>query len=133
MLTFLKVLGQVVVRGLGFAQALAPVAIQLMPNSAGTIQTISKDITEVLNCVVTAEAMGQSVALTGPQKLQAATVMIEQIISSAAVMTGKSIANVELYHKAMSEFAQAGCDLLNSLHPEVVSTSIPVIPAVVAK
>lgn len=130
-LTFLKVLGQVIIKGLGFAQAIAPAVIQLLPNSAGTIQTISRDITEILHCVITAEAMGQATGLSGPQKLVAATVMIEQVISSGAVMTGKTIANPELYHKAMSEFAQAGCDLLNSLHPDVASQSIPVVTSVV--
>lgn len=126
-MTFLKLLGSILVKGLGFAQAIAPAVIQLLPNSAGTVQTISKDITEVLHCIITAEAMGQATGLSGPQKLVAATIMIEQIVSSSAVMTGKAIANPDLYHKAMSEFAQAGCDLLNSLHPDVTSTSIPVI------
>ena len=130
--TFLKLAGQVIVKGLGFVQAAAPAIIQLIPNSAGTMQTVSKDISEVLQCVITAEAMGQSVGLTGPQKLTAATVMVEQIVSSMSVMTGKTIANPELYHKAMSEFAQAGADLLNSLHAQVDSQSIPVSPQATA-
>lgn len=126
-LTFLKLAGQVIVKGLGYVQAAAPAIIQLLPNNAGQIQTISKDINEVLQCVITAEAMGQATGLTGAQKLIAATVMVEQIVSSMSVMTGKTIANPDLYHKAMSEFAQAGADLLNSLHAQVQSQSIPVV------
>lgn len=93
------------------------------PASAPTVTKVESDLVQMNNVITNIEAVGQALTLPGPSKLQAAIPLVGQVISGSAFMVGKSIANQDLYNKAMQEFAQASADLANSLHPSTNTTN----------
>lgn len=122
-MTFLKKIGSLLVQGVAVISGLTPLLKVVLPNAAGTIDTVTNDLQAFKTIIVTVEGMGQAVGLTGPQKLAASLPSIEQAILSSAALVGHKINDEALFKKAVGEYAQATADLLNSLHDSVESES----------
>jgi lysozyme family protein len=107
---------------------------QAAPGAAGVINTIESDLTEFASIITDietgfagAQASG-AVALppqTGPLKLAAAVPLVSQQVLKSAVMKGQEVKNEALYKTAVTGYAQATVDLLNSLDPKTVKTAKP--------
>lgn len=125
-MTFLKLLGSLILKGLAIVTEFAPAVQQLIPNSAGVLSVVSKDLSEMYQVIANVEAVGQMQGLAGPDKAKAAAPLIAQIVLASAGMAGKQIADPALFDKACVEIAGGIADVLNSVHPVVATTSVAV-------
>ena len=119
---FLSILGQVLLKGTAIFTGFAPLLQATMPGQSGTIQTISKDLSQIADIVAQVEAAGQALSLPGDQKLAMATPMVAQIIISSSMLAKHQIADPVLFKQGCSKVASGMADVLNSLHgnPEIV-------------
>lgn len=125
-MTFLKKLGTIVVQVAGFLSGVGPLFAKVNPQSASVVATVTSDVTQFANLIATVEAIGQSLGLSGADKLKAAIPLFSQALLQSEFMVGKKIANPTLFTQASSEFAQASVDFLNSLSGDsVVAGAVP--------
>jgi lysozyme family protein len=104
------------------------------PVTTGALTTVGSDLTDIATIITDietgfagAQASG-AVALpaqTGPLKLAAAVPLVSQQVLKSAVMKGQEVKNEALYKTAVTGYAQATVDLLNSLDPKTVKTAKP--------
>lgn len=122
MLTFLKKLGQIIVAGANVFGVFSPMIQQVVPGS-GVVNTVSKDIAEIGNVVVSVEAFGQMAGLPGAQKAKLAGPQIAQILMNSTLLVGKKIHDPVLFAKACASMGGDMADILNSLDPSGVITT----------
>ena len=128
-MTFLKKLGQIIVSGLGIALGFLPTLQAALPNNAGTLQTVSKDLSELLNIIVSVEATGAALGLAGPDKLHAAAPQIAQVLLQSSALAGKPIANQPLFLQGCTDIASGLAEVLNAVHPDAAQTAPSPAPA----
>lgn len=121
-MTFLKKLGQILVNVAGAAAGIGPI-IAPFYGSGGkvdkAIDTGVNDLTSIAQLVVTIETAFAAVpGSTGAQKLQALVPLVSNIISTSQVVSGKKVANSDLFTKGCTEVAQGMVDVLNAIHPD---------------
>lgn len=123
--TFLSKAGQIILQGIQIFMGVAPLITKQYPGATGTVSVVSKDLTEIADAVVQAEAFGQALSLPGAQKLTAAVGPVTQIIMDSSIVAGKKIADPTLFASATKGLASSMADLLNSLHPDSVQAVSP--------
>lgn len=129
-MTFLKKLGEIIVKGLGIATGLLPLVQQLSPGQAGLVQTISQDLSQIAQIIVMVEAAGATLGIAGPDKLRMAAPQIAQILLQSTILVGRPIANPQLLLRAATKFADGMADALNSVHPAAaIETPVASSPA----
>lgn len=123
-LTLLKKIGQVIVKGAAVEAGFAPLVAPLLGSKASAaVGTVTNDLTAAAQVVTQVEAIGQTTGLTGAQKLAAAIPLITNIINTSELISGKNVANRQLFAQGCSEITQGVVDLLNSLDQNNVKTS----------
>ncbi len=85
----------------------------------GMVRAAVNELDQIFQLVIQVEAMGAALALTGPQKLQAAVAAATQIILQSALVAGKKIAQPEVFKRGVSRIVEGVVDVLNSLDGEV--------------
>ena len=123
--TFLSKAGSIILQGIQIFMGISPLIGKQYPGTIGTMSVISKDLTQIGDAIVQAEAFGQALGLAGTQKLQAAIGPVTQIIMDSSLVAGKKVADPVLFASSMKSLASSIADLLNSLHPDSVVTSTP--------
>ena len=120
MLTFLKKLGTILVQVAGAASGIGPILGPFFGSKGGAVETGVNDLTKVASVIVSVETIFGTLppGTTGAQKLAAALPLVAQIIKTSELVSGKKIANDELFTKAIQEYTQATVDLLNAIHPD---------------
>lgn len=113
---FLTILGQILLKGTAIFAGFSPLAQAAFPGQAGTIQTVSKDLSQIADIIAQVEAAGQALKLPGDQKLAMATPMVAQIIISSAMLANHQIADPALFQAGCGKIASGFADILNSLH-----------------
>lgn len=107
------------------AQAAQAVQIAVAPQTSTGNDFLSKAISIVKGVEATGQAASAilgSTALTGPQKLAAATAQISSELAALGV-GGKAVADVDSFAKAAAGFAQATVDYLQAFDQGVVTTA----------
>ena len=125
-LTFLKKLGQVLVKAVGIITGVEPLIAPYLGSAAAPAVTAVNDLTAIGQVVVQAEALFQptaGTAQTGTQKLAAATPLVANIIKTSELVSGKKIADEAGFTAACEKITSAVADLLNSLDESGVKTS----------
>lgn len=122
-MTFLKKLGEILVKGLEIATGIGPLLQGSFPSAAGTIGVIENEFNQIANIVVTVESVGQALQQPGPQKLAAAAPLISQVIMKSSLLANRKIADPVLFQKAVTEIGGGMADLLNSLKDDIDTTS----------
>lgn len=125
-MTFLKKLGQVLLKIVGIAAGVGPVIQPFLGSGAAatTTATVTNDLTAIGSVIVQIETAFAAIpGSTGAQKLQAAIPLVGNIIKTSELVTGKKIANEAMFTQAITEYAQATVDLLNSLDEGAVKTA----------
>jgi hypothetical protein len=125
-MTFLKKLGQVLLKVVGIAAGIGPVITPFLGSGkAGQVAgTVTNDLTSIGSIIVQLETAFAAIpGSTGAQKLQAAIPLVSNITKTSELVVGKKIANETLFTQACTEYAQATVDLLNSIHPDEVKTA----------
>jgi len=120
---FLSKLAQIFAKGLQIVGVFAPIVSQVLPQSAGTVQTVSKDLTEILQATIDAEQVGVALSLKGPDKLKAAIPAVSDIILQSAALANHKIANPDLYNQGVAKIADGAADIVNSLHTDGIQTT----------
>lgn len=126
MLTFLKKLGQILVKVIQVETGIGPIIQPLLGSgkAATTINTVTNDLTSIGQIIVQIETAFAAIPnSTGAQKLQAAIPLVGNIIKTSELVVGKKIANEALFTQAIQEYTQATVDLLNSLDASAVKTA----------
>jgi hypothetical protein len=125
-MTFLKKLGQVLLKIVGIAAGVGPIIEPFLGSgkAATTTTTVVNDLTQIGSVVTTIETAFAAIPnSTGAQKLQAAIPLVGNIIKTSEMVVGKKIANEALFTQAIQEYTQATVDLLNSIDQSEVKTS----------
>jgi hypothetical protein len=125
-MTFLKKLGEVLLKVVGIAAGVGPIVQPFLGSgkAAATAGTVVNDLTAIGSVVVQIEtALAAVPNSTGAQKLQAAIPLVSNIIKTSELVANKKIANEALFTQACQEFTQATVDLLNSIDQGEVKTS----------
>lgn len=116
-LTFLKKIGEDIIKVAGIVTGFEPLALAAMPGVSGAISTVVGDLQQMASIVVSVEAVGASMtpALTGAQKLQAATPQVAQIILKSGALVGHEVADQALFTNGAEQIASGIANVLNSL------------------
>jgi len=125
-MTFLKKLGQVLLKVVAIAAGVGPIIQPFMGSgkAAQVTGTAVNDLTSIGSIIVQIETAFAAIPnSTGAQKLAASIPLIANIIKTSELVSGKKIANEALFTQACQEYAQATVDLLNSIHPDEVKTA----------
>ncbi len=118
-MSFLKKLGQIVVKGLEIVTGFAPVVQSLMPNSTTAIQTVSQDLAQIASIITQMEAVGAALGLAGPDKLRGASPLIAQVILSSSMLANHQVADGALFTQGCTKIGDGMADCLNSLKENV--------------
>ncbi len=116
---FLTKFGQAFLKGLQIVVGFSPLAATLDPQHAGTIQTISQDLTQIAHIVTQIEVAGQAISAPGPQKLQMAAPLVAQILLQSATLANHKVNDEELFMRGATKLADGMADCLNALHSDV--------------
>jgi len=113
-MTFLKKLGQVVLKLIGFWTGFAPLIQQAVTGSQTAAQVADK-LGQAFNVIITAEQMyAAAEGKTGPQKLTAATPFVAQLVQEVDLLAGRHPKNEALFQDAATRLTAALADVLNS-------------------
>lgn len=128
-MTFLKLVASLIIKGLAIIEQFQPAVQAMIPGSTGVVQTVSKDLSELFQVIVSVEAMGQLSGLSGADKAKAAGPLFAQIFLGSSALAGKTIANPTAFQAAAVAAAGNFADMLNAVHPQVASTPVAVSAA----
>ena len=79
------------------------------------IDVVADYTTKAADVVVQAEIFGNALALSGQDKLKAATPAMAQLILKSDLMVGQKIKNPVLFEKGVASITSGFADVLNSL------------------
>ena len=123
---WLKNIGADIAKGTAVAAPLAQLGglavATVAPQTAPPINTFEG----IVSAVVQVEGAAQSItslALTGPQKAQAAGALTAQVLLAMPFMQGKKVADLAKFQAASATIAGGVADLLNSLEGGTAAAS----------
>jgi hypothetical protein len=134
-LGWLKVVGLDLVKGFEIVSGIEPLIAGLLPAgsaAAGVAQTVSADLAQIGNIIVSVEGAAASVAaaapaagaaLTAAQKLAAAVPGVTQVILQSTLLAGRTIENQSLFTASVAQVINGIVGILNSLHANVATTA----------
>lgn len=119
--SFLKVAGEVIANGVTSYFGLPPVFKLPAPSASAT--ATATDVSSIVQAAIQVEAIGKTLGLTGPQKLQALIPQVFAILNSSLALGGKPIAQPALATSGATGISQGIVDFLNSLEPAAINTN----------
>ena len=126
-MTFLKKLGLILGNVAGIVAGVGPIASALFPQQAPQINQSIGVFNQILAIVQQVEVIGNTLQLSGTQKLQAAIVQVGAVIRMTDLVTTHKIADQALFEKGIAGLSQASVDILNSLSSKDLKTDSVVI------
>jgi hypothetical protein len=118
-MTFLKQLGSILAKGLAIAAGVSPlIAPYLGAKGGAVLGTAINDLTSIGSVIVQAEALLQGDA-RGAEKLAAAAPLIESIVKTSEMVSGRKIADDALFTKGCQDLTSSIAEILNSLDPKI--------------
>lgn len=118
-MSWLKKIGSVLVKA---TQVIAGLQPFIPPSGVSVIATVESVIEQALQVVVQVEAMGQALALTGPQKLQAAVAQGTQIFLVWTQKLGHKIGDQAKFTQGVTKVFEGLVDIANSWKDETIKT-----------
>lgn len=120
----LQKIGHALATGLQVLTGFAPSIQLLQPKAGAPLQVISKDLTEMLKIVASAEVLlVHNPALSLDDLLAFEAVQIKQIVLASAAVAGKPVQDPSLIEAACQDFANGCAKILKALHPDAVQTT----------
>lgn len=121
-MTFLKKLGQILAKATAVVVGIEPLLPLLNRPAVTAAGAVVEDkLNQIAGIVVTTEAVGASLQLSGPQKLTAAAPLVAQAVRQSAILAGRPIANAQLFDDSILQLTSAVVGILNSLHDDVAT------------
>ena len=96
----------------------------LMPAPPAALDKGIATLNQIAGIVIQVEAIGQTFAMAGADKLKAAAPLVADVILRSDVLVGRKIKDQALFSKAAGELAGAVADILNSLEDNVDTKSL---------
>lgn len=114
-MTFLKKLGQLVLKIIGITSEVLPL-IQPQLSVIPGEQAVVDKMNQAFTAIVTAEQMFAAANITqsGPQKLEAVKPFIAALVQQVELISGKKPKNEVLFEDAIGRMTSAMADVLNS-------------------
>lgn len=121
-MTFLKKLGQLLLKGTTLAAGVYPLVQPLLGSKAGAaVGTVVNDLNLIAGQVNTIElALSGKI---GADKFAALLPLVAQIIRTSELVSGKEIADEAKFQAGVGEVAQGVVDILNSIHEKEAKTA----------
>lgn len=122
-MSWLKKLGQAVLKGIGIVQQFQPQIAANLPINAAT--KFNDIFGRIVSAVTTTEVVVGAISggKTGADKLLAASALVGQIVQSSELMAGKKIHDEAAFTAAVQRITGGVADLMNSLDGDVVVNS----------
>lgn len=115
-MTFLKKLGQVILRGTEMFAGVSPlIPPQYKEKTTSVVDTLG----QVGHIIVSVEAFGQTLNIAGADKLKAAAPLVAQIILASDMLTGKKIDDPVKFLAGVTKITDGMADIINSLDDKV--------------
>ena len=111
-MTFLSKLGQFLAKAMVIIGIGEPLIQPFLGSAAPQVDKAVNDFTQIGQVVVQAEALIQGSG-TGPQKLQAAAPLVQNIVKTSELVSGKKIANETLFIASCQQLTSAVAGILN--------------------
>ena len=123
MISFLKKLGADLAKFAAIAAGVGPIVLPLLGSGkAATVATTAvNDLTSIGQLALQIETAMQG--QPGAAKLAALIPLVGNVIKTSELVSGKKIANPELFNKAIQEYCQGTVDLLNSIDQSEAKTA----------
>lgn len=120
-MTWLKAAGKI---ALLVGKFVVGVQQMIPPGVIGTLQTVESVLARVLQVIVDVEAMGATLALTGPQKLQAAVAAGTNIFLRWSASMGHKIApeRQSLFTQGVTQVVDGLVKIANSWKSDTIET-----------
>jgi hypothetical protein len=115
-MSWLKKVGTILVKA---AQIIVGVQQILPPGVVGIMQSVEDVLAQALQVIVDVEAMGAALALTGPQKLQAAVAAGTQIFLRWSAKLGRKINDQALFTAGVTQVFDGLVKIANSWKADV--------------
>jgi hypothetical protein len=116
-MTFLKKLGEILRVGTKIIVGFDPLIRNAIPGNRE--DRFLDALKEIRATVITAEAMGQTLNIVGPDKLKMVTPVIAQILLQADGFKGHKIVNEVLFLEGTSDIGSGVAKVLNSFKDDV--------------
>jgi hypothetical protein len=117
---FLKKLGKIILEGSKFLPHVGPIIKAYTPDKVDKIiDRVTDKSREMADVVITAEAVGQALALNGPDKLKASVPLMTQVILRSDILIGRKIDNPVLFTEGVQDLCNGWVKILNSLKDDV--------------
>jgi hypothetical protein len=117
-MTFLKKLGELLVKGAALASGLYPLVGNFFGAKAQAVSgEVVNDLSQISQIVTTVEAVVQTPG-SGAVKLAAATPLVLQILKTSQAFSGKKISDEALAEKGAAGIVQGVVDFMNAIHPD---------------
>ena len=127
-MSFLKKLGMVLAGVASTALGIGPLVTPLLGGgggkATGVVGTITNDLTLIGSVIAQVETIFAGQDGTGPQKFKAAVALVGPIVRTSQLVSGKKIADEAKFKDGINGVTQGIVDVLNSLHPDSVSTEV---------
>jgi hypothetical protein len=127
-MSFLKKLGMVLAGVASTALGIGPIVQPLLGGGSGkaanVIATVTNDLTAIGSVIAQVETIFAGQDGTGPQKFKAAIALVGPIIMTSQLVSGKKILDPQKLKDGIAGVTQGMVDVLNSLHPDSVSTEV---------
>lgn len=123
---FLKKLGGVLAKGIGYVTGFGPLVASSIPGDKddAIIGKVTDSLNEVAGIVVTVQAVGETLGTDGPEKLKAATPLIANIVVRSALVAGRPIENQALFLEGCTDLTNAVYKILESQKADEVKTKL---------
>jgi hypothetical protein len=117
---FLKKLGQILLKGTQIITGIGP----LFPNQAGIVGRVADTLERITDVIVSVELFGQTLGISGADKLRAAVPAATQIILKSDLLAGKRIDQPVLFTSGVTKIVDGLVEVLNSLKPEIKTEDV---------
>jgi hypothetical protein len=121
--SFLKKIGQVLAAGLELTGIISPIVLPMLGSgkAAQTATTAINDFTSIGTTVVQVETALQG--KTGPEKLAAASSLVQPIVRTSELVSGHTIANEAEFIAGCTDLTNAVVRIMNALGSKGITVS----------
>lgn len=120
---FLSKLAELFMKGLQIWTGFSPAVTAALPGSAGAIQVVSQDLSEIGNVIVDVEQMAVALQIKGPDKLKAAAPLVADVILKSTLLVNHKVADSALFTQGCTDVANGMAEILNSLSTNGITTT----------
>lgn len=112
----LSKIGQIIRQADGAADQAGPWLERFFPKQAATIRQVDDGLEKAAEIVIKAEAVGQVIGSTGPEKAEKAGAAVAELLLDRLI-AGRKIQQPELFRAGAEKIAGGLADVLNSVDP----------------